>query len=144
MGATQGMFAKLFFRLGGHTTANPWVELDNVRDVTLSLEAGEADVTTRANDGWRATLPGLRDGDLEFEMMWLPGDAGFEAIRNAFLSSGPIGLAAMDRAGSSGEGPIATYSITNFTRSEPLEEGITVSVTAKIREFGNWSTSGVT
>ena len=30
-----------------------WVEMGNVRDLTLSLETGEADVTTRANNGWR-------------------------------------------------------------------------------------------
>jgi len=32
--------------------------MDNVRDVTLNLEAGEADVTTRANSGRRATALG--------------------------------------------------------------------------------------
>ena len=30
-------------------------EMGNVKDVTLSLEAGEADITTRANNGWKAT-----------------------------------------------------------------------------------------
>jgi hypothetical protein len=33
-----------------------WAEVTNVKDVTLNLEKGEVDVTTRANGGWRATL----------------------------------------------------------------------------------------
>ena len=37
------------------------VEMSNVKDVTLSMEAGEADMTTRANSGWRATAPTLRE-----------------------------------------------------------------------------------
>jgi len=32
-------------------------EVDNVRDVSLNLEAGEADDTTRGNSGWRAIAP---------------------------------------------------------------------------------------
>ena len=29
-------------------------EVKNVKDLTLNLESGEADVTTRATKGWRA------------------------------------------------------------------------------------------
>lgn len=34
----------------------------------LNLEKGEADVTTRANNGWRATKGTLKEGSIEFEM----------------------------------------------------------------------------
>jgi hypothetical protein len=43
---------------------------------------------------------------------------------------------AKDAAGS--EGPKGEYSITGFTRNEPLEEAITVSVTAKLAAFDEW------
>lgn len=141
--AIQGMFAVLKFKLGGVGSANPWTTLTNVRDLTLSVEAGEADVTTRANSGWRATLATLKEGTLEFEMVWEPGDAGFEAIKDAFLNGTVIGLAALDSGGASGEGLVADFSITNFSRAEPLEEAITVSVTAKVAVFDEWTTSGV-
>lgn len=141
--AIQGMFAVLMFKTGGVGGAGSWAELTNVRDVTLTVEAGEADVTTRANSGWRATLATLKEGTLEFEMVWEPGDAGFEAIKDAFLTGGVIGLAALDSAGATGEGLVADFSITNFSRSEPLEEAITVSVTAKVAVFSEWTTSGV-
>ena len=115
-------------------------EMGNVKDVTLSLEAGEADVTTRANSGWRATAPTLRECSCEFEMVWKPGDAGFEAIKTAFLSAGTVALAVLTGAhtASGAEGPVGNWSITNFSRSEALEEAVTVSVTAKLAAFGQW------
>ncbi len=115
-------------------------EMGNVKDVTLSLEAGEADVTTRANSGWRATAPTLRECSCEFEMVWKPGDTGFEAIKSAFLTAGTIALAVLTGAHdeSGAEGPVGNWSITNFSRNEALEEAVTVSVTAKLAAFGQW------
>jgi hypothetical protein len=52
-------------------------EADNIKDVTVTMEAGEADIATRGNSGWRATAPTLRECTCEFEMVWRPGDAGF-------------------------------------------------------------------
>lgn len=69
-----GMDAKLYYGNAGSSATN---EMTNVRDVTVSAEAGEADVTTRANSGWRATVATLRECSIEFEMVWDPADAGF-------------------------------------------------------------------
>ena len=134
-----GMNAKIYQGAAGGDLAS-LAEMANVKDVTLSLEAGEADVTTRANQGWRATAPTLRECTAEFEMLWKPGDAGFDAVKTAFLSAGTIRLAVLtgDRAASGVEGPLGDFSITNFSRSEPLEEGVTVSVTAKLATFDSW------
>jgi len=128
-----GMNAKLYYGAAGSeaTTA-----MGNVKDVTLTLEAGEADVTTRANSGWRATAPTLRECTVEFEMVWDPTDAGFTAIKNAFLSAGLIALKALDQA--AGQGPDGDFAITSFSRNEALEEAITVSVTAKLSVFRSW------
>ena len=121
------------------------VEMSNVKDVTLSMEAGEADMTTRANSGWRATAPTLRECTAEFEMLWKPGDAGFEAIRDAFLTAGNLRLAVLTgaKAVADSEGPLGDFSITNFSRNEPLEEGVTVSITAKLAAFSEWIEDGV-
>ena len=63
-----GLDAKLFQNTGTYATPT-WDEITNVRDLTLNLEAGEADVTTRGNAGWRATVATLKDGSIEFEMV---------------------------------------------------------------------------
>ena len=115
-------------------------EMNNVKDVTLTLEAGEADVTTRANSGWRATVPTLRECSCEFEMVWKPGDDGFDAIKAAFLGGTTLELAVLDQARdvTGAQGPKGSFSITGFSRSEALEEAITVSVTAKLASFDEW------
>ena len=128
-----GMNAKLYHGAAGGSAST---ELTNVRNVTLNLEAGEADVTTRANGGWRATAPTLRECSVDFEMVWDPEDTGFTAIKNAFLTNALIALKVLDQA--DGQGPDGDFSITSFTRSEELEEALTVSVTAKLAVFRSW------
>lgn len=132
MSVKLGMEAKLY-RNDGDYEVPDWVEMKNVRDLTLNNEKGEADVTTRKNNGWRATIGTLKDGTIEFEMVWDTDDANFTAIQEAYFDNNSVEFAVMDgdidTLGS--QGLRATMSIMNFTRNEPLEEAITVSVTAK-------------
>lgn len=126
-----GMDAKLFYGPAGSAATTP---LGNVRNVTLNLERGEADVTTRANQGWRATVGTLKEATIEFEMVWDTEDAGFTAIRQAFLgqspyASGVVAIRALDQA--NGQGLEADCMILSFSRNESLEEAITVNVSAK-------------
>jgi len=130
MAIRLGMEATLNYKTGGQGGGGSWNELSNTKDVTLSLEAGEADVTTRANNGWRAIVATLKEASVEFEMVWDTGDAGFGAIKDAYLGNSVIGLQILD--GDTGEGLQADFMITSFSRSEALEEAITVSVTAKV------------
>jgi len=74
MATRLGMDAKLYRNTGDYATPT-WVEVSNVKDVTLNLEKGEADVTTRANAGWRATVGTLKDASIEFQMVWDTVDA---------------------------------------------------------------------
>ena len=45
-------------------------EVKNVKDLTLNLESGEADVTTRATAGWRASVATLKEASLEFSILY--------------------------------------------------------------------------
>jgi len=142
----RGLDARLYRNTGTHETP-VWAEIANAKDLTLNLEKGEADVTTRANDGWRATVGTLKDGSIEFEMVWDTEDEGFAALQSAYFDDTTIELAVMDgdiqEAGS--QGLRASFVVTNFTRNEPLEEAMTVSVTLKIAYSDNapqWMTVG--
>ena len=126
MSIRLGMQAKLYHGAAGATATT---ELSNVKDVTLNLETGESDVTTRASNGWRATIATLKNGSVEFTLIWDTEDAGFTAIKNAYFNNTAIALAVLD--GEGGSGLDADFSVTNFTRNEPLEEAITVNVTVK-------------
>lgn len=116
--------------------------LDNITDLTLNLETGEADVTTRGSDGWRQFLATLKDGSIEFTMLWDTADAAFTAIKTAWLDGDEIAFAAMSAAiaTSGAQGLASNFTVTNFTRNEPLEEAISVSVTLKPSSFTTWLT----
>lgn len=126
MAIRLGMNCKLYHGIAG---SDADTELGNVRNVTVNLETGEADVTTRANKGWEATAATLKKGSVEFEMVWDTEDAGFTAIKNAWFNSTPIALKALD--GANGSGLLADFSVTNFSRTENLTEAVMVNVTCK-------------
>jgi len=117
----------------GAATNGSWSLLDNITNVTLNLEKGEADVTVRGNNGWRGTVGTLKDGSVEFEMNWDTEDSGFDIVQTAYFSDALIaGLfldGAMDTTGS--QGLAANFSITNMSRSEELEGAVKATVTLK-------------
>jgi len=125
MAIVLGLNAKL---LRGAAGATGTTEVKNVKDLTLNLESGEADVTTRATGGWRATAGTLKEASLEFGILYDTEDADFQAFQTAYFSNTPIALFITDGAGS---GLDADWSITAFTVEQPLEEAVSVSITAK-------------
>ncbi len=132
MGVRLGMEARLYRNTANFD--NPvWVEVSNVKDVTLNLEKGEADVTTRANNGWRATVGTLKEASVEFQMVWDTEDEGFTAVQEGFFGNDPIEFAVMSGPMNDpqSEGLRATFDVFSFTRNEALEEAIMVDVSIK-------------
>jgi len=126
MAIKLGMDCKMYYGTAGASAAT---EMSNVRDVTLNLETAEADVTTRGNSGWRATVATLKEGSVEFEMIWDTDDVSFNAFKNAYFNKTAIAVKILDAEG--GSGLDADFVVSNFSRSEPLEEAVTASVTIK-------------
>lgn len=140
MAITLGKDAKLYRLTTGSRAAWPAsgspANLDvipNVRDLTLNLEKNEADVTTRGNDGWRGTVGVLKDGSVEFQMLWDSADADFIALRDAWLNDTDIVLAVLDgdKDTPGVQGLYADFQVTNFSRNEPLEDAVSTDVTVK-------------
>ncbi len=125
MAIVLGLNAKL---LRGTAGSQANVEVKNVKDLTLNLESGEADVTTRATGGWRASAATLKEASLEFGILYDTEDADFQAFQSAYFGNTPLSLFITD---GSGGGLDADWSITGFTVEQPLEEAVSVSVTAK-------------
>ena len=140
-----GLDCKLYRGTAGTSAATL---MKNVKDVTVSLESGEADITTRAANGWRVSKATLKEGSLEFVMNYDTEDADMLAIQQAYFNNTAIALFASDGDGS---GLDADFSITSFSIEQPLEEAMTVSVTAKPTNIGGtagrapqWTTGGAT
>ena len=108
------------------TTGSP--EVKNVKDLTLNLESGEADVTTRATKGWRASVATLKEASLEFNILYDTEDEDYNAFADAYFNNTPMALFVTD---GNGTGLDADFSITGFSIEQPLEEALSVSVTAK-------------
>ena len=134
-----GMNAKIYQGLADAALGSLTL-MGNVKDVTLNLTAAEADVTSRANSGWKSVAAALREASVDFQMVWKPADAGFTAIKDAYLAGTVVELAVLDqdRATTGAQGLKGNFSISSFTREEPLEGGIMVSVTAKLAKFNAW------
>lgn len=120
-----GLDAVLYRGEAGSTAATA---VENVKDVTLNLESGEADVTTRKTNGWRASVATLKEASLEFGILYDTEDEDFQAFHEAYFNNTPIALFVSD---GDGNGLDADFSITNFSMEQPLEEAISVTITAK-------------
>ena len=127
MAIVLGLDAKLFRGAAGSRATT---EVTNVKDLTLNLESGEADVTTRATKGWKASAATLKEASLEFTILYDSEDADFTAFQSAYFGNTPLALFVSDGQDTA-HGLDADFSITAFSVEQPLEEAISVSITAK-------------
>lgn len=112
----------------------------NIKDLKLNFSTEKADISTRANSGWKATAATLKDGTITFTMVWKPTDAAFAAIRDAWLGSLEVFFSALDGlyTVSGNQGPAGNFTVTNFSRSEGLNEAVTVDVELSPSSFDGW------
>lgn len=129
MATILGKDCALYYGTAG-STADTLVE--NVKDVTLNLTTGEADVTTRGSGGWREFIATLRDGGASFEILWDTSDAFFTAIQTAFINGTLIAMLVLDDAiADGGQGLDADMMVSSFTRNETLDDAVTASIEVK-------------
>jgi hypothetical protein len=119
-------FDTVLYRGPAGETAETAVE--NVKDVTVNMESGEADVTTRKTNGWRAYVGTLKEASVEFQILYDTEDEDFQAFHTAYFTNTPIALFISD---GHGNGLDADFSITSFSLEQPLEEAVKVNITAK-------------
>ena len=127
MAIKLGLDAKLFRGTAG---TQGTIEVTNVKDVSLSLESGEADVTTRKAKGWKLSVTTLKEVSLEITILYDTEDEDFLAFKEAYFSNTPLSLFVTD-GDTTAHGLDADFSVTGFTVDQPLEEAVTVKVTAK-------------
>ena len=76
-------------------------------------------------------------------MIWDTEDSGFNAIQSAYFGNSALSLFVTD---GEGNGLDADFVVTSFSRSEPLEEALKVSVTCKptlVDRAPAWKSGGV-
>ena len=125
MATVLGMDGVLYRGVAGTTATTA---MSNVKDVTLALEIGEADVTTRGSGGWELTETTLLKGSVSFKMLWDTEDTDFSAIQTAFFNRTALAFFVTD---GSGTGLDADFKVLSFSRDEALTEAMSVDVTIK-------------
>ena len=105
-----------------------------VRDESVDMDRTEVDASSRASVTFRQFVPGLSNGNVETQIMHLPGDTIFDAIQTAFFNNTTLLMAFVDgplQAGDERHGETGTISVsglwgafyvTNFTEQRALED----------------------
>ena len=127
-----GLEGKAYRNTGTYGSPS-WNECVNIKNLTLQLEKGEADVSRRGSGGWAAVRGTLKKFQADVEMVWENTDADAAAFLDAFLNNTTIEVLLLDGAvGTAGsEGIRATCEVMNFNRTENLEDGMMVNFTLK-------------
>lgn len=130
--AVLGLNAKTYF---AGTIAAPVLtsatEVGPIREETLNLEKSLADVTDRRAAGWRLQVGTLKEGSVDLQMIYEPGDADFDIFQDAFFTGDQVVLAFMDgdcEVVGSHYGLLGAFQVTSFSQPRQLEEAIIVDV----------------
>lgn len=129
------------FRNSGTYGSPTWNEIVSTRDITISDNYAEADVSRRG-EGLKQTEPSLREITIDFEMVWDTADEDFAALYTAYAAKTLVELAYADGAigtlgtvASGGTADVQAFrvscKIVKWEKSLPLEGAATVSITAK-------------
>lgn len=125
MGIVLGLNAKLLYGTAGTAGAT---EASTVKEVSLSLTTGTADVTSRAANGWRVKVATLKEGTLDFSLNYDTDDTFCTTVIQNFIAGTPMAFFVTD---GNGTGLDADFALTNCSMEQPLEEAVTISITAE-------------
>lgn len=98
------------------------------RDVKLTADGKEIDVSSRSGAGWKEFLQGLKEWALSVDQVWVADDTGLAALQAAFLSGDVLAAELLDADGYGFSGDVI---VTKFERGEPLEAGVMCPVELK-------------
>ena len=129
-----GYKCKLYYGTGSNT------ELKIIGDVTINDSRTDIDVSSRLTDGMKSHVGGLRDVSIEINLEHLPDNAGFKAVRQAYLDNTPIHFKSDD---GSGYAAIDNdFTVLEFPQAEPLDDKLSHSVKASLFVQDNEGSSG--
>lgn len=132
MGAILGSACKAYRNTGTYG-APVWNEVPNIKDLSVDISTAEADVSTRGNAGWRATVAAQNDATATWNMVYDTTDADFVAFKDAIINKTSIELLFLDGpVGTTGsQGLRARWMLTSTRLDQGLETAVMVDITAR-------------
>ena len=109
-----------------------WVEITLVKDLTLDHAREDHEATTRGSGDYIETAKGMVEAGVEFGMKHLPGNAGFDALRDAWIAGTTVAMAIMDGdIATSGSEGLCANMVVDMKRAEPVRGEMDYAVTIK-------------
>lgn len=105
------------------------VTVGEAQDVTLGMTRDEIEITTRDNVGWKTFIPGLAEMTVDFTLLNDRPNANVDLIETAFLAGDVV--EDVDILDKDGYGFNADMAVLDFSRSEPLQDAVSISVSFK-------------
>lgn len=118
-------------------SASAFVEMTNVRDVSLSGSKTVADTSRRANQGYKTQRGALKDQEVSFQMLYSVDladytlDPDIAAMLDSYTGNTPVKMRFMDGPDDEGNGWEADYEVFQFDEGEPLEDANTIDITLR-------------
>lgn len=83
--ATLGKNYLIYINTGtDETTGAEWILLGGQRSGDLSRKSDSIDASHKGDDGWKSTLPGLKEWSIDLETLLMVNDEGLEALDEAW------------------------------------------------------------
>jgi len=117
--------AKLYRGTAGST---PTTEVTTVKDVSFSVEIGEANISSRASL-WELTEVTLLKAELTLTFNSDDSDTHLAALITACVTRAAIALKIVNKT--SGQGLVADWKVTKMPTEQKLESEVSVSFTIK-------------
>jgi hypothetical protein len=144
MAMKLGMNAQVYYHATATTALSGMTLIaTGVRDVSLSISAATAKVTTRNSGGWEQELPTLKSLEVSMKIPLDPTDAFYQQLSTSFLANGTFAAAFLTdtKATSGATGPVGDFCVTKFDRAEPLDGAMEMDVTLKLAKFTAWNST---
>jgi hypothetical protein len=131
MARKHGNAGKLYRNSATYATPT-FVEVANIRDMSIDDARAEADLSARGDD-ISVFLAGKRTVGVQLEMVYDDTDTGYDALRDAYEGNTVIELWIADgpAATTGSTGPRGWWIVSSLSRAIPFEDGMMATVTLR-------------
>lgn len=99
------------------------------RGASLSMSADDIDITDKTTEGYKAFLAGLKEWSISCDGLVCVGDAGYDALVDAFLNAEEVQVQLKNEAGTFGYQ--GTVSIASMDFDAQYDDALTYSCELK-------------
>ena len=83
---TAGKNYLIYVDLGAdETTCSEWLLLFGQRTGDVSLKADSIDASHKGTDGWKSTIPGLKEWSIDLETLLMPNEESLKLLDEELL-----------------------------------------------------------